>query len=74
MSDRMGVAEARTFATGYGTTVVNEVRAARTVVAQAEQIERLQNALHKADKWGGEVLNNLIEDDIILPGDMEDPA
>ena len=48
-------------------------RAARTVVAQAEQIERLQAALHKADKWG-DILGNLYEDEYILPGDMEPPA
>lgn len=46
-------------------------RAARTIVSQAEQIERLQEGLYKADKWGGEVLNNLIETDIIYQEDMQ---
>lgn len=71
MSNRMmSVAEARKFATGYGATMVNQAR--RTIVAQAEQIERLQAALHKADKWG-DILGNLYEDEYLHPEDMEAP-
>ncbi|MDD2326289.1 MAG: hypothetical protein PHW63_09870 [Alphaproteobacteria bacterium] len=75
MSDRMSVAEAREWlpmAESYDVNA-NISRLLRTTISQAEQIERLQDGLYKADKWGGEVLNNLIEDDIILPGDMEPP-
>ena len=77
MSDRMSVTEAQAYLDTWSTgdsVDMWKVRAARMVVAQAEQIERLQEGLYKADKWGGEVLNNLIEVDIILPGDMEPPA
>ena len=76
MSDRMSVAEAREWlpmAESYDVNA-NISRLLRTAISQAEQIERLQEGLYKADKWGGEVLNNLIEVDIILPGDMETPA
>ena len=45
---------------------------AQTVIDQGAQIERLQKALHKADKWGN-CLETLIEDGLIEPEDMETP-
>lgn len=75
MSDRMSVAEARKIAgrsTGY--SPVKSVLAARTVVEQAEQIERLQTALNEIEDWGVNVVESLVGVGIILPGDMDPPA
>ena len=49
-------------------------RYARTIVHQAEQIERLQNALQEVEEWGMSVLEALDYVGIIRPGDMEPPA
>lgn len=42
-----------------------------TIIAQAEQIKRLQGALHKADGWGVDVITNLIESEYITEEDMQ---
>ena len=75
MSDRMSVSEAREWLPMAESHDVNAniSRLLRTAISQAEQIERLQAALHKADKWG-DILGNLYEDEYLLPGDMEPPA
>lgn len=44
---------------------------AQTVIAQGAQIQRLRNALRKADKWG-DCLGMLIDDGFIEPEDMEE--
>ena len=72
MSARMSVSDAREWV-AYDKSTRSTARAARMVVSQAEQIERLQAALHKADKWG-DILGNLYEDEYLLSGDMEPPA
>lgn len=88
MSDRMSVAEARKIAGGStGYSPVKSVLAARTVVEQAEQIERLQAALRDAEVKRREVwvLNGADIDPqgnvdwdyqyrALLPGDMDPPA
>jgi peptidyl-tRNA hydrolase len=51
-----------------------KTRAARAVVVQAEQIERLQNALNEIEDWGMNVLESMAGVGIILPDDMEPPA
>lgn len=43
---------------------------AHLVHAQDDQIERLQAALHKADRWGVDVIADLVENDIIKQDDM----
>ena len=48
-------------------------RLAHTVVAQAEQIERLQAAVGKAVSTSGDGVDDLIAEGIILPSDMEAP-
>lgn len=46
-------------------------RLAHTVVAQAEQIERLQTAVGEAISISGYGVDDLIAEGTILPGDME---
>lgn len=77
MSDRMSVTYAQTYLDTWSTgdsVDMWKTRAARTVVAQAEQIERLQNALNEIEDWGMNVLAPLAGVGIIHPGDMEPPA
>lgn len=79
MSDRMSVAEAREWLPMAESHDVNAniSRLLRTTISQAEQIERLQAALSKADlNWhvalGSEYEISTYES--LLPGDMEPPA
>ena len=77
MSGQMSVAEAQAYLGAWSTgdsVDMWKTRAARTVVAQAEQIERLQAALNEIEDWGMNVLEALAGVGIILPGDMEPPA
>ena len=77
MSDRMSVTEAQAYLDTWSTgdsVDMWKTRAARTVVAQAEQIERLQAALNEIEDWGMNVLEALAGVGIILSGDMEPQA
>lgn len=76
MSDRMSVTEAREWLPMAESHDVNAniSRLLRTAISQAEQIERLQNALNEIEDWGMNVLEALAGVGIILPGDMEPPA
>ena len=77
MSDRMSVTDAQTYLAAWSTgdsVDMWKTRAARTAVAQAEQITRLQNALNEIEDWGMNVLETLADVGIIHPGDMEYPA
>ena len=71
MSDRMSVSEAREWLPMAESHDVNAniSRLLRTAISQAEQIERLQNALahFEYDKEAR-------QEGLILPGDMEPPA
>lgn len=50
-------------------------RAARTIVHQAEQIERLQAVVRRVDVLlGNELIDSLTLVGGLLPGDMEAPA
>lgn len=49
-------------------------RLAHTVVAQAEQIKRLQEAVEHALYYSTEFTSDLIQEGIILPDDMEELA
>ena len=73
MSDSMMPLDEALEWVAYDKSTRSTARAARTVVAQTEQIKRLQAALHKADKWG-DILGNLYEDEYLLPDDMDPPA
>ena len=72
MSARMSVSDAREWVV-HDKSTRSTARAARTVVAQAEQIERLQAALNEIEDWGMDVLEPLSGVGIILHGDMEPP-
>ena len=77
MSDRMSVTEAQAYLDTWSTgdsVDMWKTRAARTVVAQAEQITRLQDALNELEGWGMNALALIADVGIILPGDMEPPA
>lgn len=77
MSDRMSTTTAQTYLEAWSTgdsVDMWKVRAARTIVAQAEQIERLQTALEHAMYYSAESISDLVLQGIILPGDMESPA
>lgn len=78
MSDRMSVTYARTYLDAWSTgdsVDMWKVRAARTVVAQAEQIERLQSVIRNIDiARGAGWIDALTRNGVILPGDMEPPA
>lgn len=52
----------------------NISRLLRTAISQAEQIERLQKAVEHALYYSPEFTSGLIQEDIILPGDMEPPG
>lgn len=86
MGARMSVSDAREWVV-YDKSTRSTARAARTVVAQAAQIERLQAALRDAEVKRREVwvLNGADIDPqgnvdwdyqyrALLPGDMEPPA
>lgn len=45
--------------------------AARTIVAQAEQIERLQDAINEIEGWDMGALALITNVGLILPSDME---
>ena len=77
MSDRMSVTDAQAYLDTWSTgdsVDMWKTRAARAVVVQAEQIERLQNALNEIEDWGMNVLEAMAGVGIIHPGDMETPA
>ena len=77
MSDRMSVTDAQAYLDTWSTgdsVDMWKTRAARAVVVQAEQIERLQNALNEIEDWGMNVLESMAGVGIILPDDMEPPA
>lgn len=44
---RMSLDHARTIATGYGAHMVNEVRAARTIVAVGDVLDRLEEEVQQ---------------------------
>ena len=76
MSDRMSVAEAREWlpmAESYDVNA-NISRLLRTAISQAEQINRLQEAVERALYYSTEFTSCLKREGIILPGDMEPPA
>lgn len=76
MSERMmTVAEAReTLNILNGRlSLTHASRAARTITAQAEQIERLQRAMRKTIEYNYESVEDLMAAHILLPGDMEAP-
>ena len=77
MSDRMmPVSRARRLTDGGHHSVHTGLvmPAARTIVAQAEQIARLQAAVRFLESvWGSDILTELREKGILLPGDMEAP-
>lgn len=74
MSDRMmPLDEAREWVAQDKSTR-STARAARTVVAQAEQIERLQRAVNYAIKYSLQDAFDLVIDGVLHPGDMEPPA
>lgn len=54
--------------------LIHASRTARTIVAQAEQINRLQEAVEHALYYSAESTSDLIQQGIILPEDMETPA
>jgi type II secretory pathway component PulF len=74
MSDRMMPLDEALEWVAQDKSTRSTARAARTVVAQAEQIKRLQNALQEVEDWGMNVLETLAYVGIIRPGDMEPPA
>ena len=81
MSDRMSVTEAQAYLDTWSTgdsVDMWKVRAARTVVAQAEQIERLQRASSLDVVRGGTNaltrLEYMYQRGELLPDDMEPQA
>lgn len=69
----MSVTEAQEWV-AYDKSTRSTPRAARTIVAQAEQIKRLQTAVGEAVSTSGDGVDDLIAEGTILPGDMEAPA
>ena len=77
MSDRMSVTEAQAYLDTWSTgdsVDMWKTRAARTVVVQAGQINRLQELVEHVLYYSTGFASGLIPEDIILSGDMEPPA
>ena len=77
MSDRMSVTDAQAYLDTWSTgdsVDMWKVRAARTVVAQAEQIERLQEAIRAMSYPCAGELIGLIGKGVVRLDDMEPPA
>ena len=76
MSDRMGVSEAREWLPMAESHDVNAniSRLLRTAISQAEQIERLQEAIRVMSYPCAGELIGLMEKGVVHPEDMESPA
>ena len=74
MSDSMMPLDEALEWVAYDKSTRSTARAARTVVAQAAQIERLQTAVEGAICRSGDGVDDLIAEGIILPGDIDPPA